>query len=139
MVRTRLPGKIVDDFVDNLVRWRPDGGARAVAEGCGDDERRARPAARAGPAARGDPGRRRRRAAGAGPPRRRGGDMRTVVAPDIQRADPARVAELAAFGVATVHEAVGRTGYLGPALRPIQQDTRVGGTAVTALCWPGDN
>jgi 4-hydroxy-4-methyl-2-oxoglutarate aldolase len=65
--------------------------------------------------------------------------MRTVVVTDIQRADPARVAELAAFGVATVHEAVGRTGYLGPTLRPIQQDVRVGGTAVTALCWPGDN
>jgi 4-hydroxy-4-methyl-2-oxoglutarate aldolase len=38
-----------------------------------------------------------------------------------------------------VHEAIGRTGYLGPGLRPIQEGIRVGGTAVTALCWPGDN
>ena len=33
----------------------------------------------------------------------------------------------------------GRTGYLGPDLRPIQQGVRTGGTAVTVLCWPGDN
>jgi len=38
-----------------------------------------------------------------------------------------------------VHEAIGRSGYLGPSLRPIQDGTRIGGTAVTALCWPGDN
>jgi 4-hydroxy-4-methyl-2-oxoglutarate aldolase len=38
-----------------------------------------------------------------------------------------------------VHEAIGRAGYLGPGLRPIQDGTRIGGTAVTALCWPGDN
>jgi 4-hydroxy-4-methyl-2-oxoglutarate aldolase len=41
--------------------------------------------------------------------------------------------------VATVHEAIGRAGYLGPGLRPIQTGARTGGTAVTALCWPGDN
>ena len=41
--------------------------------------------------------------------------------------------------MATVHEATGRDGYLGQALRPIQDGIRVGGTAVTALCWPGDN
>lgn len=46
---------------------------------------------------------------------------------------------LASFGVATVHEAMGRRGSLGPDLRPIQQGTRIAGTAVTALCWPGDN
>jgi 4-hydroxy-4-methyl-2-oxoglutarate aldolase len=47
--------------------------------------------------------------------------------------------ELARLGVPTVHEAIGRTGYLGPAIRPIQDGTAIGGTAVTALCWPGDN
>jgi 4-hydroxy-4-methyl-2-oxoglutarate aldolase len=65
--------------------------------------------------------------------------MRTVVVTDPPRADPATVDELAPFGVATVHEALGRTGYLGPGLRPIQRDARIAGTAVTVLSWPGDN
>ncbi len=55
------------------------------------------------------------------------------------RADLAAVDELASFGVATVHEAAGRTGYLGPAIRPVHLGARIGGTAVTVLCWPGDN
>jgi len=55
------------------------------------------------------------------------------------RADAAEVETLAEFGVATVHEAIGRTGYLGPAIRPVYPGSRVGGTAVTVLCWPGDN
>jgi 4-hydroxy-4-methyl-2-oxoglutarate aldolase len=38
-----------------------------------------------------------------------------------------------------VHEALGRTGYLGIGIRPAWAGIRVGGTAVTALCWPGDN
>jgi 4-hydroxy-4-methyl-2-oxoglutarate aldolase len=38
-----------------------------------------------------------------------------------------------------VHEALGRVGYLGPELRPAWAGARIGGTAVTALCWPGDN
>jgi 4-hydroxy-4-methyl-2-oxoglutarate aldolase len=49
------------------------------------------------------------------------------------------VDQLAELGVATVHEAIGRAGYLGPGLRPIQDGIRIGGTAVTAVCWPGDN
>jgi 4-hydroxy-4-methyl-2-oxoglutarate aldolase len=62
-----------------------------------------------------------------------------VIVTDPPRADAGEVAELAGFGVATVHEALGRTGYLGPDLRPVQDGARIGGTAVTALCWPGDN
>ena len=65
--------------------------------------------------------------------------MRNVIVTGVPRADAGVVNQLAELGVATVHEAIGRAGYLGPALRPIQDGTRVGGTAVTALCWPGDN
>ncbi|MDN5915985.1 MAG: 4-carboxy-4-hydroxy-2-oxoadipate aldolase/oxaloacetate decarboxylase [Pseudonocardia sp.] len=62
-----------------------------------------------------------------------------AVITDPPRADLDAVDTLAGYAVATVHEALGRTCYLGPGLRPIQQDARVGGTAVTVLCWPGDN
>jgi len=65
--------------------------------------------------------------------------MRSVIVTGVPRADLGAVDELAGFGVATVHEAIGRAGYLGPGLRPIQGGRRIGGTAVTALCWPGDN
>ena len=62
-----------------------------------------------------------------------------VVVTGCPRADPAQVAELAEFGVATVHEAIGRTGYLGSGIRPVHLGARIGGPAVTVLCWPGDN
>jgi 4-hydroxy-4-methyl-2-oxoglutarate aldolase len=65
--------------------------------------------------------------------------MRNVIVTGVPRAEAAIVDQLAALGVATVHEAIGRAGYLGPGLRPIQDGARIGGTAVTALCWPGDN
>ena len=65
--------------------------------------------------------------------------MRKVIVTKVTRADLTVVDQLAALGVATVHEAIGRAGYLGPGLRPIQDGMRIGGTAVTAVCWPGDN
>jgi 4-hydroxy-4-methyl-2-oxoglutarate aldolase len=65
--------------------------------------------------------------------------MRNVIVTGPPRADLAVVDQLAELGVATVHEAIGRSGYLGPGLRPIQAGKRTGGTAVTVLCWPGDN
>jgi 4-hydroxy-4-methyl-2-oxoglutarate aldolase len=65
--------------------------------------------------------------------------MRNVIVTGLPRADLAVVDQLAELGVATVHEAIGRSGYLGPGLRPIQAGKRTGGTAVTVLCWPGDN
>ncbi|MFI7382486.1 4-carboxy-4-hydroxy-2-oxoadipate aldolase/oxaloacetate decarboxylase [Streptomyces sp. NPDC049813] len=65
--------------------------------------------------------------------------MPGVIVTDPPKAAPRDVAALAAFGVATVHEARGRTGLLGHHLRPNQQDTRIAGTAVTVLSWPGDN
>jgi len=65
--------------------------------------------------------------------------MRTVVVTDPPRADIGDANALGDYGVATVHEGLGRLGYLGPELRPAWPGARVGGTAVTALCWPGDN
>jgi 4-hydroxy-4-methyl-2-oxoglutarate aldolase len=65
--------------------------------------------------------------------------MRNVVVTGCPRADLGEVDALAGFGVATVHEAIGRTGYLGPGIRPVHLGSRIGGTAVTAVCWPGDN
>ncbi|MCW2509372.1 MAG: ligK [Modestobacter sp.] len=65
--------------------------------------------------------------------------MRTVVVTDPPRADVGDAGTLGGYGVATVHEALGRVGYLGPEFRPAWPGARIGGTAVTALCWPGDN
>jgi 4-hydroxy-4-methyl-2-oxoglutarate aldolase len=65
--------------------------------------------------------------------------MLNVIVTDPPRADLAEVDKLAGYGVATVHEAIGRDGYLGPAIRPNQQGTRIAGIALTVLCWPGDN
>ena len=65
--------------------------------------------------------------------------MRTVVVTDPPRADVGDADTLGGHGVATVHEALGRVGYLGPDLRPAWPGARIGGTAVTVLCWPGDN
>jgi 4-hydroxy-4-methyl-2-oxoglutarate aldolase len=65
--------------------------------------------------------------------------VRNVIVTGCPRADHAEVARLAEFGVATVHEAVGRTGYLGPGIRPVYPGSGLAGTAVTVVCWPGDN
>jgi 4-hydroxy-4-methyl-2-oxoglutarate aldolase len=65
--------------------------------------------------------------------------VKSVVVVDPPRADPAVVAELGSLGVATVHEAAGRTGLLGHQLRPLWPGAAVAGTALTVLCWPGDN
>jgi 4-hydroxy-4-methyl-2-oxoglutarate aldolase len=62
-----------------------------------------------------------------------------VVKRNITRTDRALVERLASFGVATVHEAVGRTGLLRPYLRPVYPGAQLCGTAVTVLLQPGDN
>ncbi|HWL45114.1 MAG TPA: 4-carboxy-4-hydroxy-2-oxoadipate aldolase/oxaloacetate decarboxylase [Ilumatobacter sp.] len=62
-----------------------------------------------------------------------------VVVTSVERADPATVAALGAAGAATVHEAIGRRGYLGAAIQARCPGARVGASAVTVLSHPGDN
>ncbi len=62
-----------------------------------------------------------------------------VVRRHIERADPAAVQKLSHFGVATVHEAMGRVGLMRPYMRPIYSGAHLCGTAVTVLLHPGDN
>ncbi len=62
-----------------------------------------------------------------------------VVYRNIPRS-PAHLADqLARFGSATVHEALGRVGLLHTGIRPIYAGAQVAGTAVTVLLHPGDN
>jgi len=62
-----------------------------------------------------------------------------VVHRNIVRADLSAVEKLSRFGVATVHEALGRVGLMTPRIRPVYPAARCCGTAVTVLLQPGDN
>jgi 4-hydroxy-4-methyl-2-oxoglutarate aldolase len=64
---------------------------------------------------------------------------RHVVVRSINRTELSVVDSLAPIGTATVHEAIGRRGYVGPHISPVQQGSRVAGNAVTVLSHPGDN
>jgi 4-hydroxy-4-methyl-2-oxoglutarate aldolase len=62
-----------------------------------------------------------------------------IVKRNIVRADKAAVEKLSRFGVATIHEAMGRVGLMKTYMRPIYKGARMCGTAVTVLLQPGDN
>ncbi|TWG08573.1 4-carboxy-4-hydroxy-2-oxoadipate aldolase/oxaloacetate decarboxylase [Saccharopolyspora dendranthemae] len=62
-----------------------------------------------------------------------------VVHRTVRRADREAVEALSRFGVATVHEAMGRVGLMRPYVRPVYRGAKLCGTAVTALLQPGDN
>jgi 4-hydroxy-4-methyl-2-oxoglutarate aldolase len=64
---------------------------------------------------------------------------RHVVIRSIERAPTQTVDALAPIGTATVHEAIGRRGFVGADITPIQLGARVGGSAITVLSHPGDN
>jgi 4-hydroxy-4-methyl-2-oxoglutarate aldolase len=62
--------------------------------------------------------------------------MKPVVIRNINRADPGG---MDAYGVSTVHEALGRSGLMKPYMRPIWSGAQIAGPAVTVLAQPGDN
>jgi len=65
--------------------------------------------------------------------------MKPIIVRNIERPDAGLVRKLGEFGVATVHEAQGRTGLMLPYIRPIYPAARIAAPAVTVFCHASDN
>lgn len=63
----------------------------------------------------------------------------SLVVRNPPRVDRTLLERFSGIGVATVHEAQGRRGLLGPRLRPIWAGAHIAGTAITVSVPPADN
>ena len=65
--------------------------------------------------------------------------MKPTIVRTIKRADADSIRTLGELGVATVHEAQGRSGLMRPYMRPIYIAAKTAGSAITVSSQPGDN